>query len=130
MSIIYVTIRTLFFVSTISALVAPAVIYSAVIHNDQNSLIQCKIIWSKLSNLETSLFTVEKNNYYVVKENKFKNGGYEGHATIEEIQCGNLRLTAPFDKVDSPQNKWEFLVQSNKIVSVGPSSYAGVHEDH
>jgi hypothetical protein len=126
MSTIYFAICALFLSSTVSGLRAPPVVYSAVIHNEQNTPVQCNIVWSKPSGhtLQSGLFTVEQKQYYLANEQKISMGTWEARATIQEIHCGNLVLTAPFDKVNSPKTNWEFLIQSDKIISVGPSSQA------
>ncbi|CAF2722895.1 unnamed protein product [Rotaria sp. Silwood2] len=125
MSMIYFTIWTLFLASTISASLAPRVVYSAVIYNAQNASIQCSVVWSQPSGstLESGLFAVEKCDYYVVEEKTVDMGTWEAYAIIEEIHCGNLVLTAPFDNVTSPVKNWEFHVQPDEIVSFGLSSY-------
>ncbi|CAF2951682.1 unnamed protein product [Rotaria sp. Silwood2] len=125
MSMIYFTIWTLFIASTISTLPAPRVVYSAVIYNAQNSSIQCSVVWSQPSGstLESALFAIEKYDYYVVEEKTVDMGTWIAYEIIEEIHCGNLVLTAPFDNVTSPVKNWEFHVQPDEIVSFGQSSY-------
>jgi hypothetical protein len=48
-------------------------------------------------------------------------GTWKAHGTIEEIRCGKLVLTAPFDGVTSPKKNWQFIVESDKIKSVKPN---------
>jgi hypothetical protein len=121
MSIIYFSICTLFLVSTISALRAPPVIYSAVIQNAQNTPIQCNIKWLKpeKDSLESQLFTVEKYKDVLTNEKLIDMGTWKARATIEEIRCGKLVLTAPFEGVTSPTINWHFVVEHDKIKSVG-----------
>ncbi|CAF4178131.1 unnamed protein product, partial [Adineta steineri] len=45
------------------------------------------------------------------------------------IRCGDLKLKAPFPKVNTIQTYWEFRVEPNEIVSVGPSSYVSDDEN-
>ncbi|CAF3314919.1 unnamed protein product, partial [Rotaria sp. Silwood2] len=59
----------------------------------------------------------------VIKEVTYDMGTWTAAARIEKIQCGNLVANAPFDNVTSPVQNWEFRVERNQIVSVGPSSY-------
>ncbi|CAF1522103.1 unnamed protein product, partial [Adineta steineri] len=54
-------------------------------------------------------------------------GTWTEAAIIEKIQCGNLVVNAPFANVTSPVQNWEFRVERNQIVSVGPSSYRTQH---
>ncbi|UJR10220.1 hypothetical protein I4U23_014433 [Adineta vaga] len=124
MSMIYFVLCALICATTISATLAPRDVYSAVIQNAQDKPIQCSILWSKPSGegLESALFTVEHKQHYLASEKKMNMGTWEAHAAIQEIHCGNLILKAPFDKVTSPVQNWEFIVQQDKIVSVGPSS--------
>ena len=123
MSIIHFTTGTLFLVVAVSALRAPADVYSAVIRNGQGKPVQCNVIWSQLAGqtLQTGLFTVEKDQHFVTNEKTANMGTWTARASIQEIRCGKLLLTAPFNKVNSPTTKWEFLVQPDEIVSVGPS---------
>jgi hypothetical protein len=111
----------LYFVSTISALSAPPDVYSAVIHNAQDSPIECNIIWSKPSDdtLQSGLFTIEQKQNYYTDEKTIDMGTWQAHAIIKEIHCGDLVLTAPFEGVESPKTNWEFTVYSDKIVSDG-----------
>ena len=120
MSIIYFAICTLFLVSTALAIRAPPVVYSAVIHNAQNSPVQCHIKWAKpeSDSLESQLVTVEKNKDVFTDEKLIDMGTWKARAIIEEIRCGELVLTAPFDGVTSPSTNWQFIVESDKIKSV------------
>lgn len=122
MSIIYSIVCIFFFASTISATVqrpAPPVVYSAVIHNEQNAPIQCHVVWSEASGglQKSQLFTVEKLHKYIVDEKLESMGSWEARSVIEEIHCGTLVLKAPFDGVKSPKLAWNFFVQTDKIVS-------------
>lgn len=123
MSIIHFTIGTLFVFMAVSALRAPADVYSAVIRNGQGKPVQCNVIWSKPTgqNLETGLFTVERDQPFLTNEKTVDMGTWTARASIQEIRCGKLVLTAPFDKVTSPTVNWKFLVQPDEILSVGPS---------
>jgi hypothetical protein len=125
MSTIYFVICILFICSIISALPTPAIVYSGVIHNTQNSRIQCNIFWSTPANnsLLRDLITVEQNNYYVIKEKLIDMGSWTARGIIKGIRCGHLMLRAPFPNVRTIEINWEFRVEPNRIVSVGPSSY-------
>ena len=122
MSMIYFVIFTVFLASTISALEAPPVVYSAIIRNAQDLPIQCHIKWAKPGgdSLESELFTVKKNQDLLTDQKVLDMGTWKAHATIQEIHCGHLVLTAPFDGVTSPQTNWHFLIEADKIKSVGP----------
>jgi len=126
MSIIYSAISILFFASTISAsirIVAPRDVYSAVIHNKQNSPIQCNIIWSPSSSIfQNSFFTIEQNKNHFISEQQIDMGTWKARASIVEIDCGDLSLKAPFDGVNSPKTNWDFFVYPNEIVSGSTSS--------
>jgi hypothetical protein len=128
MSIINSAICILFLASTISALVAPPDVYSAVIHNNQNSPIECNIIWSKPSGhtLQSGLFTIETKQNFHTDEKTIDMGTWQAHAIIKEIHCGNLVLKAPFEGVESPKTNWEFVVHPDKIVS-GRSNLKNLH---
>lgn len=121
---IYLSVFTLILVSTISALPAPRVIYSAVIYNAQDSPVSCCVVWSPMenTNLDNGQLTIETNTYHSLKENTIDMDGWQAAATIETIICGDLSISAPFDNVNSPAKCWEFHVKTDKIVSVGPSS--------
>ncbi|CAF2142850.1 unnamed protein product [Rotaria magnacalcarata] len=106
-------------------LVAPAIVYSAVIYNAQRSIIQCTIFRSQPSGpiLRFGPITIKKREHHLIKEVTYDMGTWTATAIIQKIQCGNLVVNAPFDNVTSPVKNWEFRVEGNKIVSVGPSSY-------
>jgi hypothetical protein len=110
--------------STISALSAPPDVYSAVIYNTQDSPIECNIIWSKPEGLtlQSGLFTIENKQHFHAIEKTIDMGTWEARAVIEQIQCGDLVLKAPFEGVHSPKTDWKFTVHSDKIVS-GESKY-------
>ncbi|CAF0881186.1 unnamed protein product [Adineta steineri] len=55
--------------------------------------------------------------------------GWTARKIIQVICCGNLVLKAPFPNVHTIQIYWEFRVEPNEIVSVGPSSYASEDEN-
>lgn len=129
MSTIYFTICILFLFGTTSARVrapAPRVVYSAVILNKQDSPVQCNVVWSSPhgETLTSNLFSVDVKNYHTVKEETVDMGGWIAARILKTIHCGDLVLNAPFDKVHSPVKNWEFHVETDKIVSVGPSSQA------
>ncbi|CAF1419725.1 unnamed protein product [Rotaria magnacalcarata] len=132
MSMIYFAIFTLFLTSIISALPAPAIVYSAVIYNAQRSTIHCTVFRSQPSGsiLSFGPFTIKKEKYQVIKEVTYDMGTWTAAARIEKIQCGNLVANAPFDNVTSPVQNWEFRVERNQIVSVGPISYHTYHHTH
>lgn len=125
MSMIYFVICILFIFSTSLALPTPAIIYSAVIHNTQNTQIQCRITWLTPGNetLQRDRITVNKNSYYVVNEKLVDMGTWTARGIIQRIRCGDLMLRAPFPNVHSVETFWEFRIEPNQIVSVGPSSY-------
>ncbi|CAF1432159.1 unnamed protein product [Adineta steineri] len=124
MSMIYFTVCTLLFASTCLALRAPAVVYSAIIENACDTPIQCSIVWSQVSGqtLQSGLFTIANKQNYLVNEHETTIDTWKARSIIQEIHCGKLVLAAPFDKVISPQTNWKFIVQSDKIVSVGPNN--------
>ncbi|CAF3326868.1 unnamed protein product [Rotaria socialis] len=136
MTMIYFAIFILFLASRISPLPAPtiaylvdlpapAIVYSAVIYNARRSTIQCTVFRSQPSGpmLSFGPFTIKKNEYQLIKQVTYDMGTWTEAAIIEKIQCGNLVVNAPFANVASPVQNWEFRVEKNKIVSVGPSSY-------
>ncbi|CAF1635884.1 unnamed protein product [Rotaria sp. Silwood1] len=125
MLMIYVAIFTLFLASRISSLPAPSTLYSAVIYNARKTPIQCVTFWNSYSvpNFKIGPFTIQRNGYKVLSEVEFNFGSWRGAGIIKKIQCGKLILTAPFQNVRTATRNWEFRVQPNKIVSVGPSSY-------
>ncbi|CAF1527474.1 unnamed protein product [Rotaria magnacalcarata] len=145
MLMIYSAIFTLFLTSRISALAAPpivysavgvpptvnltlrapAIVYSAVIYNVQRSTIHCIVFRSQPSGpiLSSGTFTIKNEKYQLIKEVTYHMGTWTAAAIIEKIQCGNLVVNAPFANVTSPVQNWEFRVERNQIVSVGPSSY-------
>jgi len=127
MSIIYSAIYILFLASTISATIAPPHIYSAVIHNAQNSPIQCHIVWLKGADdkSQSDLFTIERSEKFFTGEKSIDMGSWQGRAVIDEIHCGDLALKAPFDGVNSPKQNWEFVVHPDEIKS--GQSNARVH---
>jgi len=127
MAIIYSAICILFFASTISASIrtaAPRDVYSAVIHNKQNSPIQCNIIWSPPSGptLQSGLLTIAQNQNHLIGERQISMGTWKARAVIIEIDCGDLTLKAPFNGVNSPKTNWDFFVYSDEIVSGSTSS--------
>ena len=111
-------------ISMISAIRSPAVVYSAVIENAQDASIKCHVFWSKPlgDTLQSDILTVKKSEIYATKEKKFDMGTWTARGVIAKISCGNIVLSAPFDQVKSPSTNWRFRVESNKIVSVGPSA--------
>ncbi|CAF1443993.1 unnamed protein product [Rotaria sordida] len=125
MLMIYLAIFTLCLTSKILALPAPSVVYSAVIYNAQELPIQCNVFRSHPDGrlLKYRPFTIRRNEYRLIKEVTLNMGTWTAVAIVKKIKCGNLVLTAPFDHVRSIQHNWEFHVQPDKIVSVGPSSY-------
>ncbi|CAF2086677.1 unnamed protein product [Rotaria magnacalcarata] len=142
MLMIYFAIFTLFLTSRLPAAIAlatgsltvraPAIVYSAVIYNAQRSRIHCTVFRSKPSGptLTSTPITIGRNKYHLVKEVTYNMGTWTAAATIKKIRCGNLVLNAPFANVISPVKNWEFRVERNQIVSVGPSSYHTQHRIH
>lgn len=124
MSMTYKLVALLFLASAISAALPPRAVYSAVIENTQPQKIQCSITWSKSPNqpLETNLFTVERSQKHLAAEKEVSMGTWVARATIEKIRCGQMTISAPFDKVTGPSLNWRFIVRPNKIESVGPSA--------
>ncbi|CAF2831350.1 unnamed protein product [Rotaria sp. Silwood2] len=125
MLMIYFAIVTLCLASRISARPPPAFVQSAVIYNTQKLPIQCYVVRSHPYGrlLKYRSFTIRENEYRLLKEVILNMGTWTSYAPIKKIQCGNLVLTAPFDRVKSIEKNWEFHIQPDKIVSVGPSSY-------
>jgi len=122
MSIIYSSIFILFLsikISTSTSLVAPPDVYSAIIHNKQNSPISCNIAWSVPQGdaVESGLITIEKYQKYDTDEKIIPMGSWQARGIIKEIHCGDLVLQAPFDGVSSPKTNWDFYVYPNEIVS-------------
>lgn len=123
MSIIIHSFVCLFFIiSTISATVrspAPAVVYSAIIHNEQNAPIDCYVVrtTSSKDNLQSAGFTIQAKKQYIVDEVVNNEGTFQTRATIKEIHCGQLSITEPFDGVTSPKTNWDIYVEPTKIVS-------------
>ncbi|CAF1310399.1 unnamed protein product, partial [Rotaria magnacalcarata] len=111
---------------------APAIVYSAVIYNAQRSRIHCTVFRSQPSGptLTSTRITVGRNKYHLVKGVTYNMGRWTVAAIIKKIQCGNLVVNAPFANVTSPVQNWEFRVERNQIVSVGPSSYHTQHHTH
>ena len=125
MSMLCYAVCILCSISAISTIPAPAVIYSAVIQNAQDGPIQCHVFWSTPldDTLKSEVLTVKKSESYSVKEQTFNMGGtWTARGIVEKISCGNLVVTAPFDGVTGPDINWQFRVESNKILSVGPSA--------
>lgn len=122
MSTIFFLIGILCLLSTVPARPSPQIIYSAVIYNAQYSPIQCKVTWLKPSgdNLESDLFQIKSRRGYSIGENIFDMGSWEARAIINEIQCGDLVLTAPFKGVNEPSVNWIFVVRPNGIGSFNP----------
>ncbi|CAF1519941.1 unnamed protein product [Rotaria magnacalcarata] len=108
---------------------APAIVYSAVIYNARRSRIRCTVFRSQPSGptLTSTPITVGRKKYHLVKEVTYNMGTGTAAAIIQKIQCGNLVVNAPFANVTSPVKNWEFRVERNQIVSVGPSSYRTQH---
>ncbi|CAF3331057.1 unnamed protein product [Rotaria socialis] len=104
---------------------APAIVYSAVIYNAQRSKIKCTVFRPQPSGpmLSFGPLTIRKKEYHLIKEVTYDMGTWTAAAIIQKIQCGHLVVSAPFANVTSPVKNWEFRVEKNKIVSVGPSSY-------
>lgn len=125
----------LFFSACIAALLpvsaglpAPRIIYSAVIHNAQDAAVGCRIGWSTPVNdvLENQKITIEQDKYYTVEEKLFDMDTWEARGIIQRIRCGPLVIRAPFPNVTGVEEKWEFRVESDRIVSVGPIPQSGV----
>lgn len=47
-------------------------------------------------------------------------GTWDARAVIDAIQCGDLKLNAPFKGVQEPSVNWKFVVQPDRIRSVRP----------
>ncbi|CAF5202480.1 unnamed protein product, partial [Rotaria magnacalcarata] len=100
-----------------------------VIYNARRSRIRCTVFRSQPSGptLTSTPITVGRKKYHLVKEVTYNMGTGTAAAIIQKIQCGNLVVNAPFANVTSPVKNWEFRVERNQIVSVGPSSYRTQH---
>ncbi|CAF4580226.1 unnamed protein product [Rotaria sp. Silwood1] len=125
MSMISFMFCAFFIISTISAIPAPGIVLSAVIRNTQNTPVQCTISWA-IDNDQTSnhhIITVESNKYKVVFEKNINTSEFIAGAFIQQIHCGDLVLNAPFTRVLAVERLWEFRIESDRIVSVGRSSY-------
>jgi hypothetical protein len=118
-------IFALFLISTISALPAPGGhVLSAVIQNKQNIPIRCTINWEGPNgplNVK-DVITIDSNQAKTVNERDVSMGAWTAFAYIKQIQCGNLVLFHPFQGVPSIEKFWNFAVESNNILSVGPKS--------
>ena len=124
MSMIFFAISILCFAPAISALAAPAVVYSCVMSNGQKTPIQCQISWAGPSDytVQSVLFTLAQDEERPIDEKVVQVGTMEARLVIQRIICGDLSLTAPFDGVDSPKTHWKFIIRSKKIESVNPAS--------
>jgi hypothetical protein len=116
-------ICALFLISTISALPAPGGhVLSAVIQNKQNIPIRCTITWEgpygPLN--EKDVITIDSNQAKTVNERDVSMGAWSAFAFIKRIQCGDSVLLHPFQGVSSIEKLWNFAMESNNIVSVGP----------
>ncbi|CAF2993045.1 unnamed protein product [Rotaria sp. Silwood2] len=125
MSMISIMICTFFSISTISAIPATGVVLSAVIRNTQNTPVQCTINWTTYNGPTSNqdIIMVESNKYKLVFEKSIYIGTSIADVFIQEIHCGDLVLTTPFARVLAIERLWEFRVESDRIVSVGRSSY-------
>lgn len=122
MSIIYSIIFVLFLALTISAISAPAIIYSATLQNVQSSSAKCRIVWLTPNNTLTSTsVTIKAKKSYSTGEKKVNMGSYTAYEMIQEIHCGKHGLKAPFAGVSSPTFNWKFVIHWYAIISAGPS---------
>ncbi len=116
----------MFLISTISAIGAPGGdVLSAVIYNYQNVPIQCALDWQTFSGgprLDREMIIIDSMQYTVVDENIFDMGTWKANAFMRKIECGGLVLAAPFEGLARQEQLWQFRVEPNKIVSVGPNS--------
>lgn len=122
MSIIYSIVCILLLTlitSTIAVEITARVIYSANIHNEQYSPIECYVVWLKPTGetIKSDSFTIEVNEEYLMDENLVSIGSKTEPAEMKELHCGKLALTAPFDGVDAAKTNWEFFVQEDQIIS-------------
>ncbi len=124
MSMISFVICALCLVSTLSAIPSPGMVFSAVIRNSQNAPVECVVGWGTFSTTVpiNVAVTIESNQHTVINEKIVDMGTWSAAAFIEEINCGDLKLVAPFPKVTRTQRCWQFLVEPNKLTSVGPGS--------
>lgn len=124
MSIISVLLSLTFFLTTISTLPAPKVVYSAIIYNAQDTPIDCRVTWLKPTEelLQGDLFQIPQRKGFTIREKLFDMGTWEARGVIDKVQCGSLVLQAPFEAVTSPSVSWRFVVRPNKIYSIKPKS--------
>jgi hypothetical protein len=116
-------ICALLLISTVSAIPAPSGrILSAVIHNNQNIPVRCTINWEGPNGpmSEKDVVTIDSNQAKTINERDIDMGGWSAGLTIKKIQCGDLVLLHPFEGVPGIERFWNFAVESNSIVSVGP----------
>ena len=121
---IFFSVCTILLFSVSASLPTPAVVYSAVIHNVQDSPVECSISWRtpKSKKLEKQVVAVSPDRYYTVNQKLFDMGTWTARGIIKRIHCGELDLSAPFPNVKSVEENWEFRVEPDRVVSVGPSS--------
>ena len=124
MSTISVLLSLTFFLTTISALPAPKVVYSAIIYNAQDAHSDCKVTWLKPTEeiLEGDLFGIPPRKGYAIREKLFDMGTWEARGIIDKVQCGSMVLKAPFEAVTGPSVSWRFVIRPNKIHSIKPKS--------
>ncbi len=125
MSMIAFGICALFLISTISAIPAPSgIVRSAIIQNKQYVPVRCTITWSKLpsgTEINPDVITIDSMQSKIVNEKMVDMGTWTAASNIKTITCGNSVLSSPFEGVGIAK-LWKFSVESNRIVSVGPSS--------
>ncbi|CAF3963186.1 unnamed protein product [Rotaria sp. Silwood1] len=125
MLVVYFAIFTLLLASRITSQPPPrpTVVYSAVIYNERASPVRCNVVQFLPSGnlVNFGPFIIRQHEQYLIKEVRGTIGTWTTFAFITKIQCANLVLTAPFDRVMSPVKKWKFAVRRYKIVSIGPS---------
>ncbi|UJR35799.1 hypothetical protein I4U23_028547 [Adineta vaga] len=124
MATIILTVFTLCLLSTLSAEPIPGIVFSAVVRNIRNIPVDCSIGWGTFSvtAIPNEIITIPSNQQTIVNEKIVDMGTWTAGAFIESITCGDLGLIAPFPKVTKTQRCWQFNVEPNKLVSVGPGS--------
>jgi len=114
----------LLLISTISAIPYPSAdVKSAVIHNNKNLPVRCTISWAGIDGpLEIKdTITIESKQSKTVNGRDINMGSYTAFARISTIQCGAFSLNAPFHANRMVKALWQFRVEEDRLLSVGPN---------
>lgn len=108
-----------------SSLSASGIVLSALIRNLRDTPVECIVSWSTVYGRipVQDVIRIESNKYNLIFEKEMDVDLWTGDTFIEEIHCGDLVLSNPFPRVFSVERLWEFRIESDRIVSVGGSSY-------